>query len=79
MKILVGNKSDLQENRVITYEMGHDLATKFGITYIETSAKDATNVNLAVRLTNWKIDIKSVTDVSFSYPLTALFNKVTNS
>lgn len=45
--ILVGNKSDLESKRQITKEMGQDLATKYNMLFIETSAKNSQNVDLA--------------------------------
>jgi len=47
IKVLVGNKSDLKATRVVSTEMGQNLATKLGVVkYIETSAKTDSNVNL---------------------------------
>ncbi|CAD8127175.1 unnamed protein product [Paramecium sonneborni] len=46
IKILIGNKIDLQD-RSITTEEAQQLATKYGIQYFETSAKDGINVNEA--------------------------------
>jgi len=46
-KLLVGNKCDLAENRVVSYEAGKALADEIGIPFLETSAKDATNVEKA--------------------------------
>uniref|UniRef100_A0A7N0USM0 Uncharacterized protein n=1 Tax=Kalanchoe fedtschenkoi TaxID=63787 RepID=A0A7N0USM0_KALFE len=46
-KLLVGNKSDLTENRVISFETGQALADEVGIPFMETSAKDSTNVEQA--------------------------------
>lgn len=46
-KLLVGNKCDLAENRVVSYEAGKALADDIGIPFLETSAKDATNVEKA--------------------------------
>jgi len=43
-KILVGNKSDAEEKRVISTEQGLALAEEFGIPFFETSAKANTNV-----------------------------------
>ena len=37
--LLVGNKADLEESRVISYDEGFQFAKKVGISYIETSAK----------------------------------------
>nr|ABD65430.1 Rab3 [Suberites domuncula] len=42
--VLVGNKSDLTESRVISKEQGLDLAQSLGVDYYETSAKDDLNV-----------------------------------
>ena len=44
-KVLVGNKSDAEEKRVISTEQGEALAKEFGIPFFETSAKANTNVN----------------------------------
>jgi len=43
--ILVGNKIDLKEGRVVSSEDGETLAKKLKITYIETSAKTGENIN----------------------------------
>ena len=39
-KILVGNKIDLVEKRVVSKEEGEELANHYGIHYLETSAKN---------------------------------------
>ena len=44
MKMLVGNKSDLEANRQVKTEEGKSLADSLGIKFLETSAKDAVNV-----------------------------------
>ena len=43
--ILVGNKCDLQDQRVITTDQGEDLARKFGCAFLEASAKTRVNVD----------------------------------
>ena len=43
-KILIANKADLVNKRVVTMEQGQQLAKEFGISYLETSAKDNVNV-----------------------------------
>eukprot|EP01117_Protostelium_nocturnum_P009546 TRINITY_DN3405_c0_g1_i1.p1 TRINITY_DN3405_c0_g1~~TRINITY_DN3405_c0_g1_i1.p1 ORF type:complete len:197 (+),score=50.52 TRINITY_DN3405_c0_g1_i1:364-954(+) len=43
-KILVGNKSDLEEARAVTTEEGTEFANSLGIPFIETSAKSGSNV-----------------------------------
>jgi len=44
--ILVGNKCDLADQRVITTEQGEALATKFNSKFIEASAKTKINVDV---------------------------------
>ncbi len=39
--MLIGNKSDLEEERVVTYEQGQKVAQKYGILFEETSALNA--------------------------------------
>lgn len=46
-KLLVGNKCDLTANKVVSYEAGKALADEMGIPFMETSAKNATNVEQA--------------------------------
>jgi len=43
--VLVGNKSDLQDQRVITTEQGEELARKFNCAFMEASAKTRVNVD----------------------------------
>eukprot|EP00252_Welwitschia_mirabilis_P001868 TRINITY_DN1183_c0_g1_i1.p1 TRINITY_DN1183_c0_g1~~TRINITY_DN1183_c0_g1_i1.p1 ORF type:complete len:200 (+),score=32.50 TRINITY_DN1183_c0_g1_i1:129-728(+) len=46
-KLLVGNKSDLSDNRVVAQQVAKSFADEVGIPFIETSAKDASNVEEA--------------------------------
>ncbi|CAA7393135.1 unnamed protein product [Spirodela intermedia] len=46
-RLLVGNKCDLAENRAVPYETAKAFADELGIPFMETSAKDATNVERA--------------------------------
>ncbi|KAG4169160.1 hypothetical protein ERO13_A12G068900v2 [Gossypium hirsutum] len=46
-KLLVGNKCDLTANKVVSYETAKAFANEIGIPFLETSAKDATNVEQA--------------------------------
>jgi small GTP-binding protein len=46
-KLLVGNKTDLAEQRVVTRQQAEELAQRLGIPYIETSAKTADHVEEA--------------------------------
>jgi len=43
--ILVGNKSDLEERRKVSKEETENLVAKWGVPYVETSAKTKTNVD----------------------------------
>jgi len=46
-KLLVGNKCDLTSKRAVTTEQAKEFADQLGIEYLETSAKNATNVEKA--------------------------------
>jgi len=46
-KLLVGNKSDLTNKRVVDYNTAKEFAESLGIPFLETSAKNATNVEQA--------------------------------
>ncbi|KAJ3432304.1 ras-related protein rabd2a-like [Anaeramoeba flamelloides] len=43
-KFLVGNKIDLVNERQVSTEMGEELAKRLGVPFIETSAKNNTNI-----------------------------------
>jgi Ras-related protein Rab-3C len=42
--ILVGNKCDCSEERVVSFERGRQLADQLGLEFFETSAKENVNV-----------------------------------
>ena len=44
LKVIVGNKLDLENNRKITKEAAENLALKYGVKLWEVSAKDNTNI-----------------------------------
>jgi len=44
-KILVGNKSDLNDKRQVSKEKGKQLADSYGIPFLETSAKTNENID----------------------------------
>ena len=48
--ILVGNKCDLTSKRAVSQDEGQELADHYMIRYVETSAKDSTNVESAFTL-----------------------------
>lgn len=43
--VLVGNKCDLEDERVVGKELGKSLANQFNCAFMETSAKAKINVN----------------------------------
>merc|ERR1711957_913509 len=49
-RILVGNKCDLESQRVVSSEEGQELADHYCIRFLETSAKDSKNVEQAFTL-----------------------------
>jgi len=46
-KLLVGNKSDLTSKKVVEYSAAKEFADQLSIPFLETSAKNATNVEQA--------------------------------
>ncbi|CAL8090155.1 unnamed protein product [Orchesella dallaii] len=46
-KLLVGNKCDLTSKKVVNYQNAKEFADSLGIPFLETSAKNATNVEQA--------------------------------
>jgi GTPase SAR1 family protein len=44
--ILVGNKCDMEDERVISFERGKQLADQLGVEFFETSAKENINVKV---------------------------------
>ena len=47
LKIVIGNKTDLENKRVISYNQGKEFADTYGLKFLETSAKKNLNVNEA--------------------------------
>ena len=56
-KLLVGNKCDLEDSKEVSSEEAKNFADEQGVQFLETSAKDATNVDKA--FTTLAVDIKS--------------------
>ncbi len=50
IKIFVGNKSDVEDKRKVTREEGADLAGRYNVKFIETSAKNSKNVTEAFQM-----------------------------
>ncbi|KAH9857484.1 GTP-binding protein ypt1 [Lenzites betulinus] len=49
-KLIIGNKSDLVEKKVVEYSVAKEFADTLSIPFIETSAKNSTNVEEAFSL-----------------------------
>jgi GTPase SAR1 family protein len=47
--MLIGNKVDKTNERVVTREMGEKLANEYDVTYIEASAKTGLNVEFCFK------------------------------
>ena len=45
--LVIGNKSDLNEKREVEYDVASEYCNELGIEYIETSAKDSLNIDIA--------------------------------
>jgi small GTP-binding protein len=45
--LLVGNKIDMKDERIVSSEEGENLAKNFGVSFMETSAKTGENVDTA--------------------------------
>lgn len=56
-KILIGNKCDWTDKKVITEQQGQELADELGLRYLETSAK--TNINVEEAFFALARDIKA--------------------
>lgn len=56
--ILVGNKCDMEDERVISFERGKQLADQLGVEFFETSAKENINVKVMLKFDNiWKFSL----------------------
>ena len=48
--LLVGNKTDLAKQRIVSFNQGLEMAGKYGIDFIETSAKSPSNVQQCFKM-----------------------------
>ncbi|CAD8119287.1 unnamed protein product [Paramecium sonneborni] len=77
--ILIANKKDVSDSRIVSQQQGEELASQMGVDYIETSAKLDINVHeafqrladLAMQQSNGKISLPNLTeDTSYKINLT---------
>ena len=59
--MLVGNKSDMAEQRQVTTEEGQELANSYQMPFLETSARNSQNVDEAFVTTTKEIKDKNLT------------------
>jgi GTPase SAR1 family protein len=62
-KMLIGNKCDMQNNRIISTEKGEEVAQRYKVPFMETSAKDNINIDEAFN----KMTQLLLNKVSFSF------------
>ncbi|XP_019188540.1 PREDICTED: ras-related protein RIC1-like [Ipomoea nil] len=73
-KLLVGNKCDLASTRAVSYETAKAFADEIGIPFMETSAKDATNVEQAFMAMSCAIKNRMVTQPAANISKPATIN-----
>ncbi|KAI9651642.1 MAG: hypothetical protein M1829_002580 [Trizodia sp. TS-e1964] len=67
-KLLVGNKSDMSDKKVVEYTVAKEFADSLGIPFLETSAKNASNVEQAFLTMARQIKERMGTTVSQNKP-----------
>ena len=67
-KLLVGNKTDMTDRRVVSFEEAKELADSLGVEYIETSAKTAVGVEESFTKMTKSIKSKIVTSTGGNTP-----------
>ena len=58
MKITSGNKNDMEEKRLVSFERGTKIANENKLKFFETSAKENVNIELAVKTVGNYFNIK---------------------
>ena len=53
--ILVGSKADMESERKVSRKQGEQLADKYGISFVETSAKDDSNIDTVFELLTGRV------------------------
>lgn len=65
-KMILGNKCDMEDKRVISTEQGQKLAAEYGVEFMETSAKQ--NINVEEAFTRIARNIKKKMDTKVVSP-----------
>ena len=74
--VLLGNKKDMEEKRVVSFQEGKEIADQFGVKFFETSAFDGSGINEAFeKLTE---DIMSKKEIQFQKGTFVLGKQKTN-
>ena len=73
-KLLIGNKCDMKEDRVVSYEDGEELSKSFNVPFLETSAKSVVNVEETFKTMSKEIRAKMENRGNRSYSLYASAN-----
>ena len=60
IRMLVGNKCDAEDKRKVTVDEGRELAARYNIKFLETSAKNSSNVGEAFQTLSKEIKSKVV-------------------
>jgi len=75
VKLLIGNKADLAGQRKVTYEDGLALAKRWGMGFLETSAKSGTNIKECFQVLTEEIHGKITKTSSMSTSMETPTNK----
>jgi Ras-related protein Rab-8A len=70
--VLCGNKSDLDNDRVVTLEEGQQLADEYGVQFFETSALTGQNVETMFLALTSTIKRKRLDELDYSYATSAV-------
>ena len=65
-RLILGNKCDMEEKRLISKERGEKVAEENGIKFYETSAKENVNIEHAFITVSWEIVMTHAITVGFT-------------
>ncbi|VDP20018.1 unnamed protein product [Soboliphyme baturini] len=76
-KMILGNKSDMEDRRQVSKERGTQLSIEYGVKFMETSAK--ANYNVEAAFFTLARDIKATTEKNLVIFVVALKNRIRGS